>query len=375
MSDVLSEHLSYVSLSGRASLFERAIASTLKEGDVVADLGCGVAVLGLQCLKAGAARVYGIDRSQAIHIAREMAERSGLQDRYLCVSGSTSEVELPERVDMLICDHIGFFGFDYGIVEMLRDAAERFLKPGGKIIPDRLNLTVAGVHSDECRQLVTGWTEADVPVQLHWIADKAANTRHSRSLDASDLCTGPAKLGHIELGSEGPDLYSFTGEIVAERKVRFDGLAGWFDAHLGGDVWMTNSPLSNQSIGRPQAFLPVTDPFDVQAGDRIGIKLRARYEGDLIVWSVQPPNGLPQQEMSTWASMALTPDDLSCLPDAPVSPSARGLAAKRILALLDGTRTAVDIEQIIGREFPEVFPTAAATRQFVRRSLARYIEK
>ena len=85
-------------------------------GDRVADLGCGSGILGLLCLRAGAGQVFGIDSTAMIEVARETFLRAGLAGRGDFIHGHSHRVELREPVDLVICDHVGYFGFDYGIV-------------------------------------------------------------------------------------------------------------------------------------------------------------------------------------------------------------------------------------------------------------------
>ena len=163
VSSALQEHIEYLSIKGRYELFEAALANVICKGDVVADLGCGVGVLGLQCLHAGAERVFGIDSSDAIHLARETMKRANLSDKYTCIAGSTFDANLEMQVDALVCDHIGYFGFDYGLIDMVRDAASRMLKPNGVIIPDRLKLFVAGASSPNLREMAGAWSACGIP--------------------------------------------------------------------------------------------------------------------------------------------------------------------------------------------------------------------
>ncbi len=60
---------------------------------------------------------------------------AGFADKAEFFQANSFELTLPERADVVICDHVGYFGFDYGILELLADAKQRFLKPGGIIIP------------------------------------------------------------------------------------------------------------------------------------------------------------------------------------------------------------------------------------------------
>ena len=102
------------------------------------------------CLEAGAARVVAIDRTPILDIARQNFARAGYSDRVELVPHVSYRHTLAERVDAVICDHIGCFGFDYDLIGILQDARHRFLKPGGHIMPRSMNLYTGLVQSQAC---------------------------------------------------------------------------------------------------------------------------------------------------------------------------------------------------------------------------------
>ena len=370
MSQVLAEHFDYLSLEGRAALYEAAIARVVKPGDVVADLGCGFGILGIQCLRAGASHVYGVDSSGAIDIARESVARAGLSDRYTCISASTYRTDLPEKADLVICDHVGWFGLDYDIIPMLEDARRRMLKPGGRILPQRLRLVIAGVSSDECRKLAEGWSTPPIPEEFHWLGEYQRNTKHSLEYKPEDIGTAPVVLGEIDLRVDNPENFIFSGGLTASRDLRFDGIAGWFECELADGVWMTNSPLAGQRIARNQIFLAAREPFALGKGETAQVTLRCRKEGDMIGWTITPPGG-PKQKLSTFNSLVLNKRDLA----GPVigAPALSQTARMRqtILGLIDGRRTADEIEQAALAQDPALFPTEHEIRLFIRSEIAR----
>jgi predicted RNA methylase len=77
---MLDEHLGYVGDRIRLDRFQAAIARVINAGDRVADLGCGSGILGLLCLQAGAVRVYGIDSTPMLEVARETFALQGDRD-------------------------------------------------------------------------------------------------------------------------------------------------------------------------------------------------------------------------------------------------------------------------------------------------------
>ena len=371
MSEVLTEHFDYLSLEGREALYAEAIARVVRPGDVVADLGCGFGILGIQCLRAGAARVYGIDSSGAIDVARETVARAGLADRYTCIRGSTYRTRLPEKVDLVICDHVGWFGLDYDIIPMLEDARRRLLKPGGKILPQKLRLVLAGVSSDKCRAVAECWSTPPIPEAYRWLGEYQHNIKHSHEYEPQELCTAPITVGEIDFAVDNPDSFTFTADLVAQQDVQFDGIAGWFECELADGVWMTNSPLSGQRIARVQIFLAAREPFAVRKGEVVKVTLRCLKEGDLISWTITPPGGGAKQKLSTFNAIVPGERGLVDPTGGPLALSQMGELRRAVLGMIDGVRTAEGIEQAAIAAYPEIFPTEIQIRQFVRSELAR----
>ena len=372
---MLEEHLGYVADRIRLEQFQAAIARVINAGDRVADLGCGSGILGLLCLQAGAGRVYGIDSTAMIEVARETFARAGWAERATCIRGHSHRVELPEPVDVVICDHVGYFGFDYDIVQTLQDARRRFLKPGGALIPARIRLQLAAVESETARAKAEGWRAAGVPAEFHWLRHHTVNAKHAVELPRAAVLGPPAELGDLNLYADHPDFCSWTAELPIERDGVMHGLAGWFECELAEGVWMTNSPLAEQPIQRPQAFLPIDEAIPVQAGDTVKARVMARPADHLIAWVVEFPTRGRRFSHSTWQGMLLAPEDLlRSQPDRAPRLSREGEARITVLGYCDGRRTAREIEQAVLREHPDLFPSPEEIARFVARALGRDTE-
>ncbi|MEO5624747.1 MAG: class I SAM-dependent methyltransferase, partial [Dokdonella sp.] len=358
MTSQLDEHFGYVADSLRLAHFEAAIAAVVRRGDRVADLGCGSGILGLLCLRAGAAQVYAIDSTAMIGVAEESLTRAGWGGQATLIHGKAHQIELPERVDVVICDQVGYFGFDYGIVESLADAKRRFLKPGGTLIPARIKLQLGAVESEKCHALAEGWAASGIPAEFHWLREHAVNIKHAVQLQKDELLGAPANLGEIDLRNDNPDFHSWTAELRIERDGILHGLAGWFECELAEGVWMTNSPLSEQAIKRPQAFLPIGEAIAVKAGDAITATVMARPADRLIAWQLELPASGRKFSHSTWLGELLTPEEIARRNPAHVPrPSRTGLARICVLGYCDGQRTVKEIEQAVLHEHPNLFPS------------------
>jgi 2-polyprenyl-3-methyl-5-hydroxy-6-metoxy-1,4-benzoquinol methylase len=232
MVSMLDEHAGYINDRVRRERLSRAIAQVVKPGCTVADVGCGSGVLGLMCLQAGAGFVHAIDATSILEVARETYRRAGWGQHVSLIRGRSQQVELSDRVDLLICDHVGYFGFDYGIVEFFTDARRRFLKPGGQMIPSRVDLKLAAVESLACVEKVNKWSGRDTPIEFHWVREHCVNTKFPVHLKKEELLGVAASLGAINFYEDQPEFFAWQTEVGIERDGVLHGLAGWFECEL-----------------------------------------------------------------------------------------------------------------------------------------------
>jgi protein arginine N-methyltransferase 1 len=329
-------------------------------------------VLGLLCLHAGASHVIAIDNSAIVDIARESFVRASQSGNATFIRGKSSRIELPERVDVVICDHVGYFGFDYGIIEFLQDARRRFLKPGGTIIPSRIRLSIAAIGSPKCGELALGWQGEKVPPEFNWLSSYSINAKHAVNLERDDVLCPPAVLGDIDLTADNPEFFCWDAEMHIERESVMHGIAGWFECELAENVWMTNSPLAETPVQRPQAFFPIGEAVQVKGGDVVKATVMARPAEQLIAWTVEFPTSGQRFSHSTWQGMLLSPEDLlRSNPGHVPQLSREGQARITVLGYCDGTRTAQQIEQAVLRDHPDLFPSRAEISHFVFQVLGR----
>ncbi len=367
----LDEHLGYIADSLRLARFEAAVSAVVRTGDLVADVGCGTGILGLLCLRAGAAKVYAIDSTELVEVARNTLSRAGYSERAEFRHGVSSRIDLPEPVDVVICDHVGYFGFDYGVVETLADARRRFLKPGGRLIPARVTLQLAAVDSEKCCKLAEGWAAPAIPTEFHWLRERTVNRKHAVKLQSDELLGLPADLATIDFHADQPEYHRWTAELRMQRDGVVHGLGGWFNCELAEGIWMTNSPLSDQPIDRSQVFLPIGEAIAVKAGDLLKASVMARPGDHMIAWEVESPQGGRKFRHSTWQGELLTSEEMARRnPAHAPRPSRSGLARIIVLGYCDGRRTVKEIEQAVLRDHPDLMPSAAEISKFVAQVLS-----
>jgi protein arginine N-methyltransferase 1 len=370
MAKTLEEHFSYLSDRVKLERFRAAIEKVVGPEAIVLDLGCGSGPLGLMALRAGARKVLFLEEGPIIETARRTITDAGFADRAEFIQGNSFELSLQGRVDIVICDHIGYFGFDYGVLALLADARQRFLKPDGVIVPAEIDLRLAPVESEISRKLVAQWHDGSVPEEFSWLADSAANTVHAVGLAVDDLLAEAGTLATLHLGDVAPPYLSWSKEFRCNRDGMLDGMVGWFDCRLANAISMTNSPLAGESLNRPQAYLPLEKPVAVSAGERIRVDIMTRHLDNVIAWLIELPDSNIRFAHSTFNGLLLDQEAITRThPDRVARLNDRGRARRLVLSYCDGVRTVAEVEALVQREHPDMFPSAAATSSFVRQVL------
>ena len=95
----------------RTPVYVEALRRTLAshEGEfVVLDIGTGPdALLALMAARAGAKKVYAVEaKSMVAEMASEAVKASGYQDVVEVINGLSTDIELPEKADLLVAEVI-----------------------------------------------------------------------------------------------------------------------------------------------------------------------------------------------------------------------------------------------------------------------------
>jgi protein arginine N-methyltransferase 1 len=371
MAKTLEEHHSYLSDRVKLDRYQAAVERLVRPGHVVLDLGCGTGLLGLMALRAGAAKVIFVEEGAVIEVARRTMTEAGFADQSEFLQLNSFELALSEKVDVVICDHIGYFGFDYGVLALLADARQRFLKPDGVIVPAQIELLLAPIESESSRKLVGQWQDGSIPDEFSWVGTTAANTKHSAQLEESDLLADAITLATLDLGESAEPFLSWNAEFRCARDGMLDGVAGWFDCRLADDIHMTNSPAAAESLKRPQAFLPLESPVPVSAGEHIQATVMARHQDHVIGWIIELPESGQRFAHTTFNGLLLDKEALNrAQPDRVAELNDRGRARQIVLSYCDGQRTLAEVQAMVLKEHPDLFPSAQATNSFVEQVLA-----
>ncbi|CAA3009396.1 probable arginine N-methyltransferase 6 [Olea europaea subsp. europaea] len=111
-------------------------------GKVVVDVGCGTGILSIFCAHAGAKRVYAVDASNIAVQANEVVKANNLSDTVIVLHGRVEDVEIDEEVDVIVSEWMGYMLLYESMLGSVITARDRWLKPGGLILPSTATVII-----------------------------------------------------------------------------------------------------------------------------------------------------------------------------------------------------------------------------------------
>lgn len=188
--DAFPVHLRMLFDEARTLAFQQAIRKAVRPSDIVVDIGTGSGVLAAMAAMAGARHVYAVERSNIAGVARALFKANGLSDRITLIEGRSTEIELPEKADVMVSEIIGNDPLQEGVLPTTHDAIRRLLKPGARLIPGRLRICALPLSVPE--RVI----ERHLPLRK-----SIEHFRHLYGIDFSPLLTAGSQQAHTLLHS------------------------------------------------------------------------------------------------------------------------------------------------------------------------------
>ncbi|KAG8347204.1 arginine N methyltransferase [Trypanosoma vivax] len=121
----------------------------LFKGKVVLDVGCGTGILSMFAAKAGARKVIGVDCSNIAVQARQIVKDNGLDNVITIIQGKVEDLQLDEKVDIIISEWMGYFLLYESMLNTVLYARDRWGVPGVRLLPDAANMYVCGINDEQ----------------------------------------------------------------------------------------------------------------------------------------------------------------------------------------------------------------------------------
>ena len=282
---MLRYHRQLLSDAHRTESFGRAVGEIVRPGDVVLDLGSGSGILALIAARVGARRVYAVEWGDIVGVARAVAARNGFSDRIEFIEAASEEVELPEPVDVITAEILGSFGLEENVLTFLPDMRDRFLKPGGVIVPSALRTFLALVEAtDLYARVVEFWSEDLWGFDFTAAREVAASQEYLFEEDTFEMLARAQPFYECETKAMTREVVGRELSFEVNRPGVCHGLVGWFEAEVSPSVELVSGPETECFTWRP-AFFPLSTPVAVGAEDSISVFMEAIPWGPEVVWN------------------------------------------------------------------------------------------
>ncbi|THD22001.1 Arginine methyltransferase 1 [Fasciola gigantica] len=193
----------------------------LVKDKVVLDVGCGTGILCLFAIKAGARHAIGIECSNIIDRAMEIVKANNMSDRITLIKGKVEEVELPDgfcKVDIIISEWMGYCLFYESMLNTVLFARDKWLAPGGIIMPDRATLYVCAIEDRQYKDEKINWWDSVYGFDMSCIRKVALTEPLVDVVDPNQVVTNCCLVKEVDMYTITVDDLSFTAPFTLTCK-------------------------------------------------------------------------------------------------------------------------------------------------------------
>ena len=300
----------------RRQAYVDAMERVIRPGCVVLEIGTGPGVFAIYAARLGARKIYAVESNDVIQIGRQLAAANGLDDRVEFLQGLSTDLDLPEKADVILSDLRGLLPLFGNHLDSIIDARQRLLEPGGILIPQQDSLWASVVTAEDLYlALGRGWREHEFDLDLSLPLGLVTNTIRKASFEADQCLVEPRQWAVLDYRSvNASSNFSGRANWVIGRAGCAHGLAVWFDTILTADIGFSNAP-GRQELIYGRAFFPFPKPIELLPGDCIAVDLAAVLVGEDYVWRwetvVEAVSGVCTRfEQSSFEGLTLSPTTL-----------------------------------------------------------------
>lgn len=265
----------------RIDAYARAIAAVVRPGDVVLDVGSGSGVLALLAAKAGARKVYAVERTGVIELVRLHAQANGFGDVVEPIHADLADLTtLPERPRVVLAELLGHFAPAEQAHRAYR-LARRLAAEGAVLIPGGYRIMFAAARPPRLEEDLAELADIHglrLDALVARLRSRVAITR----LAPHDL-VGPEVGGPFyQSDAELPTVFTGTAPVDVDGPVT--AIAASFVATLAPGIELS-SAVGAAATHWVQTMFPLDPPLPAKAGDTLAIELWPRITSDRGTWA------------------------------------------------------------------------------------------
>ncbi len=289
---LLQGHQRLLRDGARNQAFYRTLSDVVKNDSTVLDIGSGTGIWAVTAALLGARKVVAVEYEPLlIGVIKALAEENGVAGRIETICGDSRQIQLEREFDIVISETIGHLVFDESIGSIMIDARERFLKPGGIMIPQSVSLVAAAAHLENADEKMP----AGIPLNCSVFESLALNIPLPlRDKSQLKILSEPQILITTDLRtmSEMPDLSEMSANWEMPETGEINCFAVWAEAVLTDQVSLN----TNQTT----SWLPMIyriKPFQAKRG-AVNFKLTLTHKSNYWTASLSDRRYFEEQKYS-----------------------------------------------------------------------------
>ncbi|XP_011298245.1 protein arginine N-methyltransferase 1 [Fopius arisanus] len=241
------------------------------------DVGCGTGILSMFAAKSGCKKVLSVDQSDVIYHAMDIVRENNLNDVIELKKGRLEDIDLGvEKVDAIVSEWMGYFLLFEGMLDTVIYARDHYLKPGGKLLPNRCTLTLVG-SGDTKRyvDLVDYWSNV-YGFKMSCMKEKVVKEPSIEVCSAKDIVTSVSIIRNFDLFTVDTSCMDFTTEfeLIVKKTGSLTAIVGYFDVFfdLDNPVSFSTGPQT-QATHWKQTVFSLSEPISITEGETITGKI------------------------------------------------------------------------------------------------------
>jgi protein arginine N-methyltransferase 1 len=218
----------------RTQAYRTAIESNPEDfkDKIVLDIGAGTCILSMFAVRAGAKHVYSVENAEIALFAEEIVRKNGMADKITILKGKMEEVVVPvPQVDIIVSEWMGYFLLYESMLDCVMWARDKYLAPGGKILPDKCKIFVAGIEDASYKHSKIDFWKDVYGFDMTCLGAAAIKEPLVDSVNSDPIISDSCKILELDLCKMDPGDVEFSNEycITFDQDETCHALLAWFD--------------------------------------------------------------------------------------------------------------------------------------------------
>lgn len=171
-----------------------------------------------------------------------------MSNKITVIKGKVEEVKLPvPKVDIIISEWMGYFLLYESMLDSVLWARDKYLAPGGKMLPSRGDIFVAAVNDEKFKDKRVNFWKNVYGINMSCMMPTVVREPVIDLLDCKEINSSSCKLVEFDFDTvQQKDLeFSNTYSVTFYKPDNCHGIVAWFDtafSNMKHEVILTTSP-------------------------------------------------------------------------------------------------------------------------------------